>query len=112
MAMVKCENGHHYDERKHTICPYCPIPMPQSEYGNYLDDRKRTPGGMIQCENGHLYNGRHNRCPYCPASGLVQCENGHFYDDRRHTHCPLCAVPGLIDKSIERRHEIERYAKI
>jgi hypothetical protein len=24
--MVQCRNGHHYDDRKHTHCPYCPVP--------------------------------------------------------------------------------------
>ena len=26
MATVQCDNGHHYDDRKHTHCPYCPVP--------------------------------------------------------------------------------------
>jgi hypothetical protein len=26
MAMIQCHNGHHYDDRKHTHCPYCPVP--------------------------------------------------------------------------------------
>jgi len=26
MATVRCDNGHHYDDRKHTTCPYCPVP--------------------------------------------------------------------------------------
>jgi hypothetical protein len=26
MAMVQCRNGHTYDDRKHTHCPYCPVP--------------------------------------------------------------------------------------
>jgi hypothetical protein len=26
MAMVQCENRHFYDNRRHTYCPYCPIP--------------------------------------------------------------------------------------
>jgi hypothetical protein len=26
MATVQCHNGHHYDDRKHTHCPYCPVP--------------------------------------------------------------------------------------
>ena len=26
MAMVQCENGHNYDDRTHTHCPYCPVP--------------------------------------------------------------------------------------
>lgn len=26
MATIVCDNGHHYDNRRHTYCPYCPIP--------------------------------------------------------------------------------------
>jgi len=26
MAMVQCENRHFYDNRRHTHCPYCPVP--------------------------------------------------------------------------------------
>jgi hypothetical protein len=26
MAMIQCHHGHHYDDRKHTHCPYCPVP--------------------------------------------------------------------------------------
>jgi hypothetical protein len=26
MAMIQCHNGHHYDDSKHNLCPYCPVP--------------------------------------------------------------------------------------
>jgi hypothetical protein len=26
MAMIQCDAGHNYDDRKHTHCPYCPVP--------------------------------------------------------------------------------------
>jgi FHA domain len=26
MAMVQCQDGHLYDDRKHTHCPHCPVP--------------------------------------------------------------------------------------
>jgi FHA domain len=26
MATVRCDNGHNYDNLKHTHCPYCPVP--------------------------------------------------------------------------------------
>jgi hypothetical protein len=26
MATVQCHNGHHYDDRRHTHCPHCPVP--------------------------------------------------------------------------------------
>jgi hypothetical protein len=107
MAMVQCQNGHHYDDRKHTHCPYCPapglksvrIPRTASEY---------KPVTMVQCQNGHHYDDRkYTHCPYCPVPGLprtaskykpvtmVQCQNGHHYDDRKHTHCPHCPIDEL-----------------
>jgi len=43
MANFKtCKNGHNYDASKHTVCPFCPGNIANSEYEKTMKDFKKT----------------------------------------------------------------------
>lgn len=47
-VLTRCENGHYFDPKKHTKCPYCAVGAVRSErslkLGPFADDRTRPAG--------------------------------------------------------------------
>src|SRR5215472_5815546 len=52
MATVQCHNGHIYDNRKHTHCPYCPVPGLNDVKIPGTQAAPITRPGMLQTETG------------------------------------------------------------
>lgn len=109
MAMVRCDaNKHHYNNSKHSSCPYC-----KKEEKTVKENR----GGMIrgECGEHHYDSGKYDSCPHCnkaeektilipkvesiflgerPEKTIVkmECDKGHIYNIQQYHTCPHCEI--------------------
>ncbi|GHV30331.1 hypothetical protein FACS1894167_11000 [Synergistales bacterium] len=93
MAMIRCDQGHFYDNEKHSICPWCGVPnmdLPSSSIGDNLEKTVKLSGnasdtgGTIKLEEnahpklqeGHTIAITKKKLGMDPVVGWLVCVEG------------------------------------